>query len=324
LYSVIAFAADQFRGPIGVGMKRLVGWFRWLLWLSLAVLALLALALGLSVLNNNVAFSRLSPISFVNSLDQSVAASTGWTLRQFSFGASGELITTDLGAEFASNPALVHMLVDTAAISGDARLQQLTSKIVAAYSKSQVGLTGKMIDPAIGGPPLNSAELEEYQRWFLHALSPAALPLSASELADMFSPDKFRMYDATHQLFALTLYRKFNGDTPELRSLMDRLARRIAGEAALDFRVSDLYLQRIAFLLAAGRPDLVNPRWVERALAAQQSDGGWLYSWHGLGPHLFSFRLSGAHPVAHSSAQGMWLTTMLKYRYPQWIEKNYQ
>jgi hypothetical protein len=257
-------------------------------------------------------------------LDHSVAASAGWTLRQFSFGASGELTTTDLGAEFASNPALVHMLVDTAAISGDARLQQLTSKIVAAYSKSQVGLTGKMIDPAIGGPPLNSAELEEYQRWFLHALSPAALPLSASELADMFSPDKFRMYDATHQLFALILYRKFNGDTPELRSLMDRLARRIAGEAALDFRVSDLYLQRIAFLLAAGRPDLVNPRWVERALAAQQSDGGWLYSWHGLGPHLFSFRLSGAHSVAHSSAQGMWLTTMLKYRYPEWIEKNYQ
>jgi hypothetical protein len=304
-------------------MKRLVGSLRWLLWLSLAVLALLALALGLAVLNSNVAFSRLSRISFVNSLDQSVAASTGWTLRQFSFGASGELITTDLGAEFASNPALVHMLVDTAAISGDARLQQLTSKIVAAYSKSQVGLTGKMIDPAIGGP-LNSAELEEYQRWFLHALSPAALPLSASELADMFSPDKFRMYDATHQLFALTLYRKFNGDTAELRSLMDRLERRIAAEAALDFRVSDLYLQRIAFLLAAGRPDLVNPRWVERALAAQQSDGGWLYSWHGLGPHLFSFRLSGAHAVAHSSAQGMWLTTMLKYRYPDWIEKNYQ
>ena len=108
---------DQFRGPIGVGMnkvERLVGSFRWLLWLPLAVLALLALALGLSVLNNNVAFSRLSRISFVNSLDHSVAASTGWTLAQFSYGASGELITTDLGAEFASNMALVHMLVDTA------------------------------------------------------------------------------------------------------------------------------------------------------------------------------------------------------------------
>jgi hypothetical protein len=66
LYSVIVFAVDQFRGPIGVGMnkvERLVGSFRWLLWLSLVVLALLALALGLSILNNNVAFSRLSRIS---------------------------------------------------------------------------------------------------------------------------------------------------------------------------------------------------------------------------------------------------------------------
>ena len=150
------------------------------------------------------------------------------------------------------------------------------------------------------------------------------LPLSAAELADMFSPDKFRMYDATHQLFALYLYRKFNGDTPELSSVMDQLERRIATEAALDFRVSDLYLQRIAFLLAAGRPDLVKPRWVERALAAQQSDGGWRYTWHGWGPHLFGYTFSDAHPLAHSTIQGMWLTNMLKYRYPDWIEKNYK
>ena len=39
----------------------------------------------------------------------------------------------------------------------------------------------------------------------------------------MFSPDKFRLYDATHQLFALYIYRKFNGDTPDLSRLMDRL-----------------------------------------------------------------------------------------------------
>ncbi len=54
-------------------------------------------------------------------------------------------------------------------------------------------------------------------------------------------------------MFALYLYRKFNGDTPDLNRVMDRLERRIDTAAALDFRVSDLYLQRIAFLLAAGR-----------------------------------------------------------------------
>ncbi len=301
-----------------------LGYFRWLLRLSLAVVGLIVVAVALAVLNNNVSFSRPSRANFVNSLDRSLSASTGWIAIQFSSNASGELIATDLGMEFVTNTALVHMLVDSSVISGDPRLQELTSKIVAAYRKGSPGLMAKLVDPAIAVPPRNSAELEEYQRWFLHGLSPAASPLSAAELADMFSPDKFRLYDATHQLFALYIYRKFNGDTPDLSRLMDRLERRIAMEAALDFRVSDLYLQRIAFLLAAGRPDLVRSRWVERALAAQQSDGTWRYTWHGWGPHPLSFTLSDGHSVVHSTPQGMWLTNMLKYRYPGWIEKNYK
>jgi hypothetical protein len=296
--------------------------FRWLMRLSLAVVGLLALAAGLAVLNNNVSLAGRSRGDFDKSLDRSLAASAGWTTEQFSSNASGELVATDLGLEFVTNPALLHMFVDSAAISGDPRLQDLSSKIVAAYRKGQPGLFAKLVDPAIAGSARSSARLEEYQRWFLHGLSPAASPLSAPELADMFSPDKFRMYDATHQLFALYLYRKFNGDTPELSRLMGRLEERIATEAALDFRVSDLYLQRIAFLLAAGRPDLVKPRWVDRVLAAQQSDGGWRYTWHGWGPHMFSFRLSDAHSLAHPTAQGVWLANMLKYRYPDWIEKN--
>jgi hypothetical protein len=140
----------------------------------------------------------------------------------------------------------------------------------------------------------------------------------------MFSPDKFRTGRATHQLLALYLYRKFNGNTPELERIMDRIENRIAAEAAFDFRVTDLYLQRIAFLLAAGRPDLVKPRWVERALNAQQSDGGWYYNWYGWGPHPFTYTFSDDQSVAHSTAQGIWLTHMLKYRYPEWIDKHYK
>jgi hypothetical protein len=307
---------------LGDKMEHRVGLLRWLLRLSLTVVGLIVVAAALAVLNNNASFSRPSRANFVNSLDRSLSASTGWIASQFSSNASGELIATDLGMEFVTNTALLHMLVDTSVISGDPRLQELTSKIVAIYRKGP-GLTAKLVDPSIAEPPRNSAELEEYQRWFLHGLSPAASPLSAAELSDMFSPDKFRLYDATHQLFALYIYRKFNGDTPDLSRLMDRLERRIATEAALDFRVSDLYLQRIAFLLAAGRPDLVKSRWVERALAAQQSDGTWRYTWHGWGPHPFSYSLSDEHSVVHSTLQGMWLTNMLKYRYPGWIEKNY-
>jgi hypothetical protein len=176
---------------------------RWLLRLSLAITALLALTAGLLVVNNNVSLSGLSRVNFVKNLDRSLAASSGWIAEQFSSNASGELIATDLGLELVTNTALLHMLVDSSAISGDPRLQDVSSKIVATYRKGQPALTAKLVDPAIAGTPRNSTDLEEYQRWILHAISPAASPLSAAELADMFSADKFRMYDATHQLFAL-------------------------------------------------------------------------------------------------------------------------
>jgi hypothetical protein len=68
----------------------------------------------------------------------------------------------------------------------------------------------------------------------------------------------------------------------------------------------------------------VKPRWVERVLAAQQSDGGWRYTWGDWGPHVFDFAGSDERSLAHPTALGMWLTNMLKHRYPEWIEKNYQ
>src|SRR3984893_11025601 len=278
-------------------------------------LALLLLAIALSILNNNFSFSRLSRADFANRLDHSLVASTGWTTEQYFSASSGRISATDEGTEFVRNSALAHMLVDCAAMSDDPRLLQLVAKFWVGRP-DHAELWAKMVDPTIAASPLSNNEMaaiEEYQRWILHGISPAAAPLSAAELADMFSPDKFRTGRATHQLFALYFYRKFKGNNPELDRIMDRVENRIAAEAALDFRVTDLYLQRIAFLLAAGRPDLVKPRWVERALNAQQSDGGWYYNWYGWAPHPFNYTLSDDQSVAHSTAQGMWLTHMLKY-----------
>jgi hypothetical protein len=88
--------------------------------------------------------------------------------------------------------------------------------------------------------------------------------------------------------------------------------------------VTDLYLQRIAFILAAGRSDLVKRRWVERAIASQTEDGGWVASWHGWGPGLFAVRFSPEAPNSHTTVQGAWILYQLKYRYPAWIERNYR
>jgi hypothetical protein len=94
-------------------------------------------------------------------------------------------------------------------------------------------------------------------------------------------------------------------------------------EQGLAHRTDDGEWAAIAFLLAAGQQDLVKRRWVERALDAQQSDGGWSYSWYGWQPKPYRFRFVQESSTSHPTAQGMWLVYMLKYRYPQWIEKNY-
>jgi hypothetical protein len=216
--------------------------------------------------------------------------------------------------------------VDCASLSGDPRMKALGSSFMEAW-KVESSVFGRMVDPTkqINAPSDRELqELGEYQRWILHGVAPNDVLLSPKELEDMFSPDKYRTGKATHQLFALYLYRKSKGSTPEIERLMRKIEERIAGEAAIDFRVTDLYLQRLAFLLAAGRPDLIQPRWIERTMAAQQTDGGWLQSWHGWSrtPYLFSF--GAEQPSAHATVQGMWISYMLKYRYPEWIAQNYK
>ncbi|MBK7927299.1 MAG: hypothetical protein IPJ98_07325 [Bryobacterales bacterium] len=94
------------------------------------------------------------------------------------------------------------------------------------------------------------------------------------------------------------------------------LAERVAGEAVLDFRITDMYLQRVAFVLYAGHPDLIPPRWVDRVLSGQQADGGWNWAWYGWGPRFFHLRIPEDRSSAHPTVQGLWILHMLRYRYP--------
>ena len=147
----------------------------------------------------------------------------------------------------------------------------------------------------------------EYQRWMAHATAPREVRLTELERSNMFSRDKYFWGKRTHQLFALLLYRKRGHDEAD-PTLIDHLCAGIAFEANWDFRVTDLRLQRVAFLRAAGRPDLVKRRWVERILAKQERDGGWIESWYGWGPRLFDIKLRKPRPQSHTTVQGMWIT----------------
>jgi len=298
---------------------------KWLRRIALSVAILLVLSFGAALLNNNVSTPRPSRGQFIGNLDRTLERSTEWALRQYRQTATGSVSTAE-GRSLLSNSVTAHMVVDCASLSSEPRMKALGFSFVDAW-KVEANISGKMVDPAMPTTAPSERELRrlaEYQRWILYGAAPNDVALSPNERDDMFSPDKYRTGKATHQLFALCFYRKSKGSTPELDRLMQTIEKRIAWEAAIDFRVTDLYLQRLAFLLAAGRPDLIRPRWVERAFAAQQIDGGWMESWHGWSRTPYRFSFGDELPTAHSTAQGMWISYMLKYRYPEWIDQNYK
>jgi len=275
---------------------------------------------GIAWLNNNCSIRPLSRAEFLGRLDNALTASREWVLT-----TGGTFATPEDRSALLGNAALMHMVADCALISGDKRLRSLAAVYFRVNRKPY--WWGRLVDPS--GPFERLPDdlfrsIDDYQRWFLHAVVPTEYPLSAADRAEMFSPDKYRTGHATHQLLALYLYRKHNGSDPHLDYLIRHISMRIASEASIDFRVTDLYLQRIAFLLAAEQQDLVKHRWVERALDTQQRDGGWSYSWHGWQPRPSRFRFVEERSTSHPTVQGMWITYMLKYRYSKWIEKNYQ
>jgi hypothetical protein len=279
-------------------------------WLS-GLLLVAAAGSALLILNNNVSLSRPSSEAFALQLERATERGTNWLDAHT--------------AAIARNAALVYMVVDMAGMSGNIRLRRLVDRYLQnPFLPSDIWR--RMVDEKAEIRPPTRAELDswaEYQRWMAYGVAPNLVPLADTQRADMFSTDKYIWGKRTHQLLALILYRKHGGNSQAVNNLINHLCEGIAFEANWDIRVTDLYLQRIAFLLAAGRPDVVKRRWVERILAGQEEDGGWKESWHGWGPGLFAFNVNDRWPTDHATVQGMWIVYMLKYRYPEWAEKRY-
>lgn len=283
------------------------GWMSRVMHIALALAGVLAGAAAGLALYNNVTLRPASPEEFAGQIERALTRSTHWVdQRRYQIAVT------------RPNTALLHMLDDMADMSA----APIPRRIVESFlRRPSTSLWQRMVDEnAAFVPPPDSeiARYQDYQRWLLHALAPSAVPLTDADRAAMFDRDEHVWGSLTHQLFALYIYRQHQGASQELDSLINRLCERIAAEAVWDFRVTDLYVQRIAFLLAAGRPDLVRQRWVERALAHQEVDGGWSPAWHGWGPDLFRFTLHRRPPDAHATVQGMWIVYMLTYRYPAW------
>jgi len=262
-----------------------------------------------ALLNNNISFLPTSRAAFGTEFERAVQAGTDWIVAN----------------PDEDNPALLYMIADMADLSGNHRLRQIVDRYLHNPFSGSHTVWRRLVDRTAQVLPPSRRELdsyEGYQRWIVHAV--AQVPLSETERADMFAPNRFMWGSRTHQLFALVLYREHGNHAQAVDDLINHLCEKIALEARWDVRVTDLYLQRIAFILAAGRPDLIKRRWVERAIASQKQNGGWIASWYGWGPRLFEYSFRQRATNSHTTVQGVWVLYLLKYRFPTWIEQTFK
>lgn len=283
---------------------------RWL-WIGLAILVLV---LALTLVNNNFSFRRPSRAVCDAQLDRALDQATKWII--------------DNPAISERNPAIMYMIADMENISHDPRLEPILDdyqKNYLSHPKALFDLVWfRLVNRNASVPIVRVPDLQDHVIdfvWFAHALAPDKILLSDADRDNMFSPTKYFWGTRQKQLMALTIYRNFNGSNPDLDKTINYLAEKVARDAHYDFRVSDNYVQRTAFILAAGRPDLVRRRWVERILDYQNADGSWNSCWYGWCRGIVEFKARDGSD-GHATVQAAWALTMLKYLYPQWIQSH--
>ena len=215
-----------------------------------SLLLLSGVGVAAALLNNNIAFLPTSRAAFGAEFERAVQVGTDWIVAN----------------PDEDNPALLYMIADMADLSGDHRLRQIVDRYLHNPFTGSHTVWRRLVDRTAQVLPPSRRELdsyEGYQRWIVHAV--AQVPLSETERADMFAPNRFMWGSRTHQLFALLLYREYGNHAQAVDDLINHLCEKVALEAQWDVRITDLYLQRIAFILAAGRPARASSVWRRRA-----------------------------------------------------------
>jgi hypothetical protein len=122
-----------------------------------------------------------------------------------------------------------------------------------------------------------------FGRWIIYAMYPEFRDLIPGDFDVMMSEvwDVSNGYKLSHRVLVYRVMRALNPE--DAHSLgVPRLEARARGrmylEMLLDFRLSDLYFERLAFLLEDPDPPWVPARWAARVLRDQNDDGGWAFA----------------------------------------------
>jgi hypothetical protein len=289
-------------------MKRLFTFIKY------AVL-LFVIGLAAGLLNNNFGDSDYSKADTTASFTRSV----DW------LEANREQILQD------HNSMLWWMLIQAAEVSNDARLNALVNEFKSRYANDYRSsmwsylITGEQslrsLDPSVENLP-------DYNIYFIYGYSCnvylASLPIVQIQNETDFCWTQHPVSPActTHQLMGYRFMQRTQcNDLTDLTDRIDTVSNYIRYQSMLDFRVVDVYLQRVLMQYDSGYTDRVNPRWVKRILAHQRDDGGWadfetlipLPGDYALGFSARIIDIRKPQSSFHATAQGVWLMTLLSH-----------
>ncbi len=288
---------------------------RLLRWAAVAI-AVFVIALALVLINNNFSLTHPSRAAFDARLDTELDSAITW------IAAHPDVSGT--------NPPLMYMVSDIEKMTSDPRLVPvLAANLETLRHRYATDLFEPFWERFANAPSI-LPYLSPYQlrgqgfdqKFFVYGIAPDKVRLSDEDMANLFSLDKFVWGARHHQILGLIMYRAFNGSANQkVDDTLNKLVEKDARDQTFDFRVTDAYVQRNAFILAAGRPDLIRSRWIDRIMNNQRPDGSWSTCWYGWCRGVFEF--GTVRDPGHTTIQGAWALAELKYRYPQWVAEHY-
>lgn len=185
-----------------------------------------------------------------------------------------------------ANPMLWWMLYEAHTLTRDPRLQQLLDKYWQRFPRIREGVWA----PLFGEPPRSYLAaysvqgLPYYNQHIIYGLNCAAdiaeeIPLVAQQNDADFCFQASYIYRpacVTHQMMGIHFLQQQNcGLQQNIEQVTHSLQQSIASQLTWDFRVVDVYLQRVLMLLVSGAEDMLKPVWLQRVLQHQLDDGGW-------------------------------------------------
>lgn len=226
------------------------------------------------------------------------------------------------------NPILWGMLGKTANLTKHPELLAIYQQYKTRYRRSyEVSPLGYMLNGynKIDFPHADLTTYPYYNLLFMYGFS---CDTFLSELASVkqqrqvdFCQNEKALAPAckTHQLMGFMYLQETNCEDPQfIQNTINTLTDEIAKQLFYDPRLIDVYIQRLMLLYESGNQTKVNPRWMERIISAQNSDGGWdnfhpiirLGENRAVGVGAKSIEFKTLKSDFHASIQGSYLTAM--------------